>query len=219
MVSSHRLLLELFLKVIFLLGFEAGQPSEELPRILLLDLEALLLVHACSPEFSTPQQLLWPLAHELMSRRSLAFASCFDEKAQCLFQHSGGLLGSRGRPRSHCSEASCGVFQASLFPGRDLPAIGSRQDVITLPLRENGLHGGLSVTRCELFAACSSTLRPAAGRGGGGGCTPRRLSRNGLPVLPSALLLVSLAAPLCCASARGVLSMTFWSSTSTFAAY
>ena len=64
-VSRHHLLLELFLKVLFLLGFEAWQPSEQLPRFLHLDLEALLLVQACSPEFSTPPQLLWPLAHKL----------------------------------------------------------------------------------------------------------------------------------------------------------
>ena len=33
------------------LGFEARHPSEELPRFLLLGLEALLLLHACFPEF------------------------------------------------------------------------------------------------------------------------------------------------------------------------
>ena len=59
--------LEFFLEFLLVLGFEARHPSEELPRFLLLGLEVLLLLHACFPEFSTSQQLRWPLIHELLS--------------------------------------------------------------------------------------------------------------------------------------------------------
>ena len=69
--SSHHLLLEPFLKVLFLLGFEVWLSSDELPRLLLLVKEAVLLLHAWSPEFSTPPQLLALLARE----RSLIEAS------------------------------------------------------------------------------------------------------------------------------------------------
>ena len=56
-VSSHHLLLELFLKVLLFLGFEARHPSEELPRFLLLGLEALPLFNTRSPMFTISQQL------------------------------------------------------------------------------------------------------------------------------------------------------------------
>ena len=66
-VSSHHPPLEFFLEFLLLRRFEARHPSEELPRFLLLGLEALLLLHACFPEFSISQQLRWPLIHELLS--------------------------------------------------------------------------------------------------------------------------------------------------------
>ena len=49
-----------------------------------------------------------------LSHRRVVLAHCFNKEDQCLFQHGGGLLCARGRPRSHCSEASCGVVEASL---------------------------------------------------------------------------------------------------------
>ena len=66
-VSSHHPPLEFFLEFFLLLGFEARHSSEELPRFLLLGLEASLLFHACCPEFSISQQLRWSLIHELLS--------------------------------------------------------------------------------------------------------------------------------------------------------
>ena len=46
-----------------------------------------------------------------LSHRRLVLPRCFNKEAQRLFRHGGGLLGSPGRPRSHCSEASCGVLR------------------------------------------------------------------------------------------------------------
>ena len=67
-ISSHHPPPEFFFKLLLAFGFEARHPSAELPRLLLLGLEALLLLHTCSPEVSSSQQLCWPLIHELLSR-------------------------------------------------------------------------------------------------------------------------------------------------------
>ena len=88
-----------------ILRSEAPLPPEELPRFLLLVVDAMLLVRACSPVVTTPPQVLTLLVHELSPHQNLIFAGCLDVETNCLVKRDCGFLGSHGCSRLSFTES------------------------------------------------------------------------------------------------------------------
>ena len=188
---------ELFRKVLLLLKFEARQRSEEFPRFLLLELQALLLLHA--PFYRFLESDAAPLAScsraavsskprpcQLLRRTSSASLPARRQSPGLVWATAVPLLQSflRGwlRPLSWERFAGhSGWSRSRRCSGRMDWAEGCRW--------QSKSSEGLSLNAAFSGLARRATLEV--------GCTPRGLrSPTGLPVLPS----VVAARPACCAT-------------------